>query len=503
MHHAANLVHPGILKSAFCSCRPVPGTLDCINPCPCQSGYHVQRFDLFLFYSCLASQTHNELKQQFAVQTSMNSQPKQNRRFSSSLRRNVVSSLNSVKSFAMVHDPRVSQTLARLGGVYRDPSRVDRDASSLLRSSVGAHLQPIAATHYEDDGTEATVLVLQGTIATHYRANTYQLLVDVYLAPGYPHRPPICFVRLAENMYLKENHMHVGSDGKVYLPYLHEWSSHSHNLIELVVAMSSVFSADPPVFTRAPAEQPKPLDDPPPPLFSSIASTVSSSSAVSWENDYQLQRMQQEQRLQEERAEQLLMEQSLAEQRLAEQKTRELQIQAQKQWEERRTQQVRQDVAKKINSYIHDLSQQCQQELQNDWKDEHNLTYSTEHKIEPQFELYKKYIFDMEKRMKDVDKSICDIQVWLELAEEHKEDDANIPVDDLVQPAHRHHEQMLNLSAENSAISDALYFLDRALYQGHLNLDTHLRQVRRLSKRQFLVRAHLLKISQTFMAISR
>ncbi len=405
----------------------------------------------------------------------------------------------------MVHDPRVSQTLARLGGVYRDPSRVDRDASALLRSSVGAHLQPIAAAHFEDDGTEATVLVLQGTIATHYRGNTYHILVDMFLAPGYPRRPPICFVRLAENMYFKENHMHMGTDGKVYLPYLHEWTSQTHNLIELVVAMSSVFSADPPVFTRAPTEQPRPPDDPPPPLFSSITSTVSSTSTASRQShDYQLQRMQQEQRMQEQLlVEQRLAELRLAEQRVAEEQTRERQLQAQREWEERRTQQVRQDVAKKITSYIQELSQQCQQELQNDWKDQQNLTYSAEHKIKPQIELYKKSIGDLEKRIKEVDRSIGDIQVWLEQAEEHKDEDAHIPVDDSVQPAHRHHEQMLNLSAENASISDALYFLDRALYQGNLTLDTHLRHVRRLSKRQFLVRAHLLKISQTCMVVSR
>ena len=112
----------------------------------------------------------------------------------------------------MVHDPRVSSTLARLGGVYRDVSRVDRDASSLLRSSVGQALRPIAAEHVADNGESSNVLVLQGTIAIHFRGNTYQLLVDIYLPNGYPTRPPVCFIRLVENMYLKENHRHVGSD---------------------------------------------------------------------------------------------------------------------------------------------------------------------------------------------------------------------------------------------------------------------------------------------------
>src|SRR3569623_2036353 len=100
----------------------------------------------------------------------------------------------------MVHDPRVGHVLSRLGGVYRDPSRVDRDASSLLKSSVGTHLQPIVSAMVENTGDSYSVLVLQGTIAIVFRGQTYQILVDMYLPPGYPTRPPNCYVRLAPNM---------------------------------------------------------------------------------------------------------------------------------------------------------------------------------------------------------------------------------------------------------------------------------------------------------------
>jgi ESCRT-I complex subunit TSG101 len=85
----------------------------------------------------------------------------------------------------MVHDPRVTSCLARLGGVYRDPARVDRDAASLLRSSVGSNLVPIVAEMYEKNGTRANVLVLQGTMAIHFKGNTYQILIDEYLPSGY------------------------------------------------------------------------------------------------------------------------------------------------------------------------------------------------------------------------------------------------------------------------------------------------------------------------------
>ena len=98
----------------------------------------------------------------------------------------------------MVHDPRVSSCLARLSGVYRDALRVDRDAATLLKSPVGSNLVPIVAQFLESSrsnsnsifGSNKTnngtnVLVLQGTIAIHFRGQTYQLLIDQYLPAGY------------------------------------------------------------------------------------------------------------------------------------------------------------------------------------------------------------------------------------------------------------------------------------------------------------------------------
>lgn len=48
-------------------------------------------------------------------------------------------------------------------------------------------------------------------------------------------------------MALKVGHKHVDQSGLVYLPYLHEWSARSHNLVQLCAHMSSVFGAEPPV----------------------------------------------------------------------------------------------------------------------------------------------------------------------------------------------------------------------------------------------------------------
>merc|ERR1719397_325091 len=48
--------------------------------------------------------------------------------------------------------------------------------------------------------------------------------------------------------------------------------------------------------------------------------------------------------------------------------------------------------------------------------------------------------------------------------------------------------QLTNAYSEENAVEDALYFLGRALGEGALDCDGYLKQVRVLSRRQFLLR---------------
>lgn len=95
-----------------------------------------------------------------------------------------------------------------------------------------------------------------------------------------------------------------------------------------------------------------------------------------------------------------------------------------------------------------------------------------------------------------MDAATADIQSFLQSMESNVE----IPVDDLCQPSSVRSRQMLELDAKNHAISDVLYFLDRALVKGTIPLDVHLKTVRRLAKQQFMARALLTKIEQTMAA---
>lgn len=55
---------------------------------------------------------------------------------------------------------------------------------------------------------------------------------------------------------------------------------------------------------------------------------------------------------------------------------------------------------------------------------------------------------------------------------------------------------MLNAFAEEAATEDAIYYLGEGLRQGSIDLDVFLKHVRQLSRRQFMLRALMLRCRQ-------
>lgn len=266
----------------------------------------------------------------------------------------------------------------------------------------------------------------------------------------------------------------------------------THNLVELVVAMSSVFSADPPVFTRAPtaAPPPRPADPPPPMPAHLIDDSISQRAATSSNSEA-------EARLAREAEEaNRVMEAARKAEREEEEKAQ--QMAAQKRWEAQKQQQVKQQVLEKIRRHLMDVSKQTKVQAQNHQRDQQRLNIAEE-KLEKQLKMFQTTQDALEEKLKIVEEKTDEIQEWLADAEKTQQENgppSEKTADELVQPISKIHEQMLDLSAENASLTDALYFLDRSLYLGNMDCETHLKHVRRLAKRQFLARAHLMKINQ-------
>ncbi|XP_048340795.1 tumor susceptibility gene 101 protein isoform X2 [Sphaerodactylus townsendi] len=110
-------------------------------------------------------------------------------------------------------------------------------------------LKPVMDGYVFNDGSSRELMSLTGTIPVIYRGNTYNIPICLWLLDTYPFNPPICFVKPTSSMTIKTG-KHVDANGKIYLPYLHEWKHPQSDLIGLIQVMIVVFGEEPPVFSR-------------------------------------------------------------------------------------------------------------------------------------------------------------------------------------------------------------------------------------------------------------
>ncbi|KAJ4912016.1 Protein ELC-like [Raphanus sativus] len=120
-------------------------------------------------------------------------------------------------------------------------------------------LEPKTATFTHNDGRSAILLQADGTVPMPYQGVSYNIPVVVWLLESYPRDPPRVYVNPTRDMIIKRPHSNVSPSGLVSLPYLHAWVYPSSNLLDLAAQLSSAFSRDPPLYSqRRPPPQSSP-----------------------------------------------------------------------------------------------------------------------------------------------------------------------------------------------------------------------------------------------------
>ncbi|KAG2315559.1 hypothetical protein Bca52824_018681 [Brassica carinata] len=158
----------------------------------------------------------------------------------------------------------------------RGPNSVPYDESTkwLIRQhllnliSSYPSLEPKTATFIHNDGRSVNLLQADGTIPMPYHGVTYNIPVIIWLLESYPRHPPCVYVNPTADMIIKRPHAHVTPSGLVSLPYLQNWVYPSSNLVDLVSDLGAAFALDPPLYSRrrpAPSPTPTPSYDRPPP----------------------------------------------------------------------------------------------------------------------------------------------------------------------------------------------------------------------------------------------
>lgn len=105
----------------------------------------------------------------------------------------------------------------------------------------------------------------------------------------------------------------------------------------------------------------------------------------------------------------------------------------------------------------------------------------------------------LEKEQNEVEKNIRllnekDEEIKTILEKMENREDVNI--DDVVIPTAPLYKQLLNAFAEEQATEDAIYYMGEALRKGVIELDVFLKQVRELSRKQFMLRMLIHKCRQ-------
>ena len=141
-----------------------------------------------------------------------------------------------------------------------------------LLTSPTTSLKPKSGTSYDNHGNESQVMILDGTVPITYMGGRYNIPIEMYIGKRYPEVAPSVYVRPTPTMRVKQDHDTVAVDGTVYIHMLTNWRS-NNRLTELYQMLSSVFSANPPLFSA-------PTSTPPPPPVVAHGSTVPASSSA-------------------------------------------------------------------------------------------------------------------------------------------------------------------------------------------------------------------------------
>ncbi|XP_074038833.1 tumor susceptibility gene 101 [Leptinotarsa decemlineata] len=385
----------------------------------------------------------------------------------------------------MVDTDRLRQWLSK----YHNPEVAFRDIMSAVSQYGG--LQPHQEPYMFNDGSRADLVNLSGTIPVRYRGSLYNIPICIWLIDTHPKNAPICYVKPTADMSIKVS-MFVDQNGKIYLPYLHDWVQNVSDLLGLIQVLIVTFGEHPPVFakTRESSVTPYPSNSfmpqptgsyvapyPPAPYSGSSGgfggyppypptSNAGYPPYPSYNTPYPPFSGSNFGTPTPPAGTGTIKDEHIRESLLT-------------------------AIEEKLLRKMKEQFQQNQAELE--------TLKRTQEELKQGKAKLDSILSRMEKEKNDLDRNITllkDKEQELEKAIERISNQESLDVDDAVTTTAPLYKQLLNAFAEEAALEDAIYYMGEALRCGVIDLDVFLRQVRSLSRKQFMLRALMQKCRQ-------
>lgn len=399
---------------------------------------------------------------------------------------------------------------------YQNPDITRKHVISVLNNYKG--LQYEVEKFVFNDGSYKELLNLQGTIPVPFKGVYYNIPICIWLMDTHPNNAPMCYVKPTSDMNIKES-MYVDYNGKIYLPYLHDWVPHTSDLLSLIHVMIVTFGEQPPVYANSRRETqhsstPYPIQPfmpvpgsgmhvpgntfPPYPQNSQYASganayapypAASGSSNFPFPGPYGSYGGTPNYPSQgyggssyppyppaTQPSPTLPGSSTGGSGTITEEHIRASLLSA---------------VEDKLRRRLKEQFSQLQAELETLQRTQQELTSGSVH-LSDLFEKLKKEKAELEKNITILQDKEAELEKEIGILG----DNQLIDVDEAVTTIAPLYKQMLNAFAEEAATEDAIYYLGEGLRCSSIDLDAFLKQVRQLSRRQFMLRALMQRCRQ-------
>ncbi|XP_041585692.1 ubiquitin-conjugating enzyme E2 variant 3 isoform X3 [Vulpes lagopus] len=109
------------------------------------------------------------------------------------------------------------------------------------------------------DSSQKDLLNFTGTIPVMYQGNTYNIPIRLWILDSHPFAPPICFLKPTANMGISVG-KHVDAKGRIYLPYLQNWSHPKSVIVGLIKEMIAKFQEELPLYSLSSSDEARQVD---------------------------------------------------------------------------------------------------------------------------------------------------------------------------------------------------------------------------------------------------
>nr|XP_045002411.1 ubiquitin-conjugating enzyme E2 variant 3 isoform X2 [Jaculus jaculus] len=110
------------------------------------------------------------------------------------------------------------------------------------------HFRYSMDTYVFKDSSQKDLLNFTGTIPVMYQGKTYNIPIRFWILDSHPFAPPICFLKPTANMEISVG-KHVDAKGRIYLPYLQNWSHPKSVIVGLIHEMIAKFQEELPLYS--------------------------------------------------------------------------------------------------------------------------------------------------------------------------------------------------------------------------------------------------------------